>query len=1101
MQVSRYRYRWISLTLGAICCGLLAAFSFAAGPDFTSEVLPILSEHCYACHGPDEAAREADLRLDLKESAFEDRGGYAPFVAGDAEASEALARVLSDSPDDVMPPPEFKHELDDEKKRTLVEWIESGAEWSEHWAFTPPEPPNGDAGPGQIDRLVRERLAEAGLQPAPPANRATLLRRLYADLTGLPPTPVEIDAFVADDSPEAYEQVVDRLLASPEHAEWLTLEWCDVARYADSHGLHADGERTSWPWRDWVLKAFAENMPYDEFLTWQLAGDLLPKATRKQRLATAFLRNHPMTGEGGAIDEEFRLNYVFDRTETVGAVALGLTLNCCRCHDHKFDPVSQKDYYRFAAFFNNVRELGMTGDDGDYGPLLALPDEATEQRLAELDDAIDRIDNRLAGLQSSAARFTSAGVEPPEPDRHLPLDGAQQVTLPPEPAADGASEEAAEEGESEDEGEERKEPEPVWLVDGATFVTNRHPKEYVPGVADKAARIEGEYGYLELKETGLIDVADPISAALWVFPEPSETTRGKTRVLLGNGGNKNEMWRGWEFYLDTEGRLALSLTHSRPAERVLIRTKRTVPDNAWTHAAFAYHGSGAAAGAALYLNGRRQTVEVVDDNLHKTIRPPKVEAGYPVDHQRKLRVGRSYRSFTGDNGIYQGLVDDLKVYTRRLSDVELAAVYDRYERGRAATPALSPRQRARHQLTTSNVEWRDLVEERRGLLAERVRLATDTAHIMVVREEPTPRDTYVLARGQYDRPGERVEPDTPEVLGTMPDDARRDRLGLARWVFSDENPIAARVAVNRYWQMLMGQGLVATPHDFGLQGARPSNLRLLDHLAVEFRASGWDLRALLRRIVMSETYRQSSSLIAWRENTEGTNLADPLQVDPTNRLLWRATPRRLKAEAIRDAALAASGLLVKRVGGPSVKPYQPEGLWIEKSNFSQELMRYKRGAGDDLYRRSLYTFVRRTSPPPSMNTFDAPNRSTCIVKRELTNTPLQALVLLNDPQFVEAARVAAAAEWSEHRDDTEACIDGLYRRLLGERADVAERSALTTLYETALEGYEADPAAATALLAVGESPTANDTADHPQIAALSVVASTLMSHDAFYTRR
>ncbi|MEO1497855.1 MAG: DUF1553 domain-containing protein [Planctomycetota bacterium] len=1065
---------------------------------FGKDVLPILSEHCFTCHGPDEAARSTELRFDQRESALADLGGYTAIVPGDPDESEAIRRIFSDDPYEVMPPPEAKMDLTPEAKQVLVDWVRSGADWESHWAFEPPRRPDVAAPlPEAIDTLVRSRLEREGLTPSPRADRATLARRVSLALTGLPPTPAKVEAFVADDSEDAYARFVDGLLDSDACAEWLALEWMDVGRYADSHGLHADGSRTSWPWRDWVINAFRDNLPYDQFLTWQIAGDLLPGATREQILATAFLRNHPMTGEGGVIDEEFRWNYVFDRVETTGTAVLGLTMQCARCHDHKFDPISQREYFEFAAFFNNVRELGMTGDDGDYSPLLALPDTQTENRQSALARAIRECDAEFDGLRESHARDALAsgkqleGVSPPTPHRHVAFEKMADQPLAAENNADGTPEE------------------PTQSVDGLVFVTAKAPESFVDGVVGRAARIDGDYGYLELADTGLIDVADPLSLCVWVRPEPQpESATKSARVLAGTAGDKNQLWRGWEFYLDTDERLALSLISTMPSEKILVKTETAVAFDRWTHVGFSYDGSGRASGVRLYVDGRPATTRVMDDHLPRSILPVEYKPGYPADPARHVQLGRSHRKFTGDNGVYLGAFDELRVYDTRLTDAEIAAVYD--DESPAAAPSaiddLTVRQLREHDLVRNNETYASVDRDRRSLLAMATELLSGVPHVMVVEETPGLRQTRVLKRGEYTQPGEVVEPDAPAVVGGFPEDLPRNRLGLARWMFSDDNPLAARVAVNRYWQFLFSVGLVETPQDFGLQGSRPTQPELLDLLAVEFRESDWDLRRLLRSIVLSETYQQSSvavrpTPVAAEPNGNQTASASPASVDPGNRLLWRGPTRRMKAEALRDSALAASGLLVRKTGGPSVRPYQPEGLWIEKSNFSQELLRYVPGEGDSLYRRSMYTFLRRTSPPPSMSTFDAPNRSTCVVQREATNTPLQALVLLNDPQFVEAARVLAErVALAEDAPDEQ--IAEVFGRLAGRTPSAAEADALSDFYEASRVRYEASPEAAAKLLSVGahERLTGDEHAD-ADVAALTLVASTVMNYDAFYMER
>ncbi|MEM9353970.1 MAG: DUF1553 domain-containing protein [Planctomycetota bacterium] len=1102
------------LTLRASLLAVLSVAPLAAAEaeiEFNRDIRPLLSDKCFQCHGPDDQTREAGLRLDTAEGAFEDLGGYAAFVPNNTEQSEALVRIHSDDEYLQMPPPESNLVLTDEEKAKLTEWVRQGAPWKGHWAFdlpktvAPPVLEGDDWSRTPIDRFVYRRLRSEGLQPAADADPATLLRRVTLDLTGLPPTREEYEAFLTDPSDEAYERVVDRLLKSDAHAERLALEWLDVARYADSHGLHADGSRNMWRWRDWVIDAFRRNTPYDEFVTLQLAGDLLEEPTRESRLATAFHRNHPMTGEGGVINEEFRWNNVFDRTETTATAFLGLTVECSRCHDHKFDPLSHREYFQLASFFNNVRELGMTGDDGDYGPLLALStDEQTEQ-LAGLDRELAAAAARLEEARESAQ---PSGEEPPgldlaafipPADKHYPLDGAENVEVKQEkPKQEKDDAEAAE--------AKKTGPVPTYIrLDEAEELQANIQPDFRPGIAGEAAFVEGEYGFLKLRGVGVIDTAEPLSAALWVYPETPDRSPDappNTRVLLGAAGEKNQRWRGWELYLDLEGRPAVSFVHGLPDNQLRVRGVDRIPNLMWSHVAFAYDGSARAGGVRLFVNGREIELVVEDDALDKTIYPLKLADGYPRDPDREMRIGRSQRAYTGDFGVYKGGLDDLRFFDTAITAVEAAALYDSY---RAAAPEplaayrLEPQDWAEHRLARDVPEVDQALRAHRQLLAERIALNNEIESVMVMQEMPEPRQAHILERGLYNMLGDPVQPGVPEIAGAMADDLPRNRLGLARWLFNEDNPLTARVAVNRYWQLLFGRGIVGTPDDFGTQGEQPTHPELLDWLALRFHDSGWDVRELMRVMVLSSAYRQSSSIAAWQAAAT-PDLADAMVVDPENRLLWRGASYRLPGEAIRNAALAASGLLVRDVGGPSVKPYQPEGLWIEKNNFSFDLMRYVPDEGHKLYRRSMYTFIRRTSPPPAMETFDVPNRSRCTVKREVTNTPLQALVLMNDPQFIEAARVLALGVLSEGDGGPAERIAAVFHKLTGREPNADELTALTKLHDQCHACYTDDASACEQLLAVGDSACPED-ADKPSLAALAVVANTVMNYDAFYMKR
>ncbi len=1055
----------LSLVTGAAIGG--AALPVHAEIEFARDIQRILSDKCYTCHGPDASQRKAGLRLDLREAAFQaldDSGTTFAIVAHQPDQSLLIERIETDDPDDRMPPPESNLTLSESERSLLRQWIKAGAPWEEHWAFVPPTrpglPPTTEPEwvRNPIDHFVAETRSKQGaLKPAKVANPERLLRRLTIDLTGLPPTLEELDTFLADSRPDRYERAVDRLLSSEGYAERMALEWMDVSRYADSHGMHADGWRMMWPWRDWVLDAFKRNQPYDQFITWQLAGDLLPDPTDEQIIATAFHRNHAMTAEGGIVDEEFRMQYVFDRAQTTATAFLGLTLECARCHDHKFDPLSQKDYYRMTAFFNNVKELGMTGDDGNYGPMHLLSTPEQKARLKALDREIQTHTEAMTALRANvAATAETKSIPLPNPTAHFRFDSIQMV------------------------GEEKKK----RRLDGNESASLSGDPQLVAGRLGKAIAFDSEYDIVTLAKAGLIDTTDHFTASVWIQPEVG----GKPQTIVGNSGAKNNFWRGWEFFLDSENRIAVRLIHSLPHAYVHVRSQAPVPLKTWSQVAFTYDGSGQAAGVALFQNGKPLVTETIYSRLDKTIYP--VSGNAQRDREdRALRLGKSYRSFTGEYGIYQGLIDDLRLYDQALTAAEVWTLFqaDATEEGEPSEP--SNEALTQHQLIRHNAQYAAHQKALRHLFQERLALVDPIPELMIMEELPEPRPTYVLRRGQYDAPEERVQAATPEAVLPFDESLPANRLGLARWLFSPDNPLTARVTVNRYWQLFFGVGLVETTEDFGKQGTRPSHPELLDWLAVEFRDSGWDLRHLHKLILTSATYRQSSEVPL-----------EARQQDPKNRLLSRGPSHRLSAELIRDQALAASGLLVPRVGGASVKPFQPEGLWIDKGNFSAKLLRYQPDTGEALYRRSLYTFIRRTSPHPAMVAFDAPNRDVCQVRRERTNTPLQALVLMNDPQFVEAARIFAEriqAEGGEHLEDQ---IRFAFRTVTSRFPTATETEILSELVRGELERMKADPESATALLATG-SQTPNAALPKPTTGALTILANTLLNHDEFYTKR
>ncbi|CAN5452200.1 DUF1553 domain-containing protein [soil metagenome] len=1032
--------------------------------DFNIHVKPILSDRCFACHGPDKNNRQGDLRLDIE------KGAYASLTSGNGKAvipgklhkSELFHRILSDDPEYKMPPDESNLFLTHEEKAILIKWIEQGAVYKPHWAFIPPEilqiPEIHNKEwkvNNPIDNFILSSLEKKGLTPAPEANKERLLRRVTLDLTGLPPTIEEIDHFLQNNSLDAYEKVVDRLLNSEAYAERMAMEWMDIARYADSHGMHADGWRYMWPWRDWVIKAFKENMPYDQFSTWQMAGDLLPDATKEQILATAFNRNHPMTAEGGVIDEEFRLQYVFDRTNTIGTAFLGLTLECAKCHDHKFDPITQEDYYKMSAFFNNVKEIGMTGDDGNFGPMLLLSDTETDLEIQKYDD---KIKDKQKEVQVSIEKIQSIKSLISKPGKDLKINGLVAY-LP----FDKLQEKVNSNGKKE------------LIIDNNPASKAPGNPQLVEGRFGNALQFQNEYDEVYLEKVGNFEINEPFSVSLWV--NTSKKEKGKTQVLIGNAGNKNIYWRGWDFYLDTLNQLSARLIHSLPHNYIHVSSD-VVPLNTWSHVAFTYDGSATAEGLSLYINGEKTETTIHYDRLYKTIKT--IAFGGKINDV-PLRIGKSYRAFTGENGIFKGKLDEIKIFDRQLTSYEMSLL--------GGNEGNLNEESQKQYLVARDKNYQKQLQELKKLRQEKLQLINDIPEIMVMEEMKEPKATFVLDRGQYDAPTQKVEPATPESISVFPDTLPKDRLGLSKWLFSKNNPLTARVTVNRYWQMIFGQGLVKTSEDFGNQGNLPVHPELLDWMAVYFQESGWDLQKLLNTLVMSATYRQSSAA-----NKE-------LQAkDPDNQWLARGPSHRLQAEMIRDNALAASGLLVKQMGGESVKPYQPEGLWKEKNNFSHVLLDYIESKGDSLYRRSLYTFIRRTSPHPAMIAFDAGPRDVCTVRRETTNTPLQALVLLNDPQFVEAARVMAERIQMEGGKNIEDQLVLGFRLATGRKPKSSELDIIKNLYHSQVEVFKKEPGKAEELLNVGEFKS-NNKLDKVNTAALAVVTNTLLNHDESYTKR
>ena len=1022
------------------------ALANAAEPlAFNRDIRPILSDKCFACHGPDKAARKAELRLDRREIALESGA----IVPGAPERSQLIERIESMSLEERMPPAKSHKELTREEKERLRRWIAEGAEYQPHWSFIPipdrvpiPNPEDGQAWiRSPIDAFVLDRSRPEGLTPAEPAPREKWLRRVSFDLTGLPPTLDELDAFLADGTPEAFENAVDRLLASPAFGEKMANEWLDLARYADTFGYQSDRDMHVWPWRDWVIRAFNENLPYDQFILWQTAGDLLPNATRDQILATAFNRLHRQTNEGGSIEEEFRVAYVADRVTTNGSAFLGLTFECARCHDHKFDPLPQTDFYKFSAFFSNIDEHGLYSHFTETAPtptrLLYEGDQET-QHVQSLEE-VRRLETSLAEERARAeARFiawnaSSPAIATPQATASFTFDDSPAV------------------GEN----------------------------SLVPGKSGQAIEFKGEEAFV-LKGAGSFGRDTPFSLSLWIKPK-----KLASRVVLWHQSVAAEdaAFRGLSLVLD-EGRVAFSLVHFWPGDALRVVSLAKIPVNEWTHLAVSYDGSSRAAGTKVYIQGALSPTETIRDGLTRDFRY-RAEWGDSNSGGVEMALGARFR----DVGFDSGAIDEAQVYDRALSAIEIALVG-------GFAPSTSDTDRREFYLANVDAEARMAQATLREARARENERITPVRQIMVMKEQPIRRVTRVLKRGAYDAPGEVVEPDVPSAIWPLPPEYPRDRLGLAKWMIDSRNPLTARVAANRFWQMLFGRGLTPTSEDFGAQGQPPSHPELLDWLARDFIERGWRVKEFLRSIVLSSTYRQSSV----------PRRPEDYVTDPDNRWLARGPRHRLAAEQIRDNALAVSGLLTRRLGGPSVKPYQPAGVWEEAGTGKT----YQPSTGEDLYRRALYTFWRRTSPPPNMTTFDAVSREICVARRERTATPLQSLVLSNDPQFVEAARVLAEKLLLARRG-TESSPGGpgakpvdqtkiAFRWLTSRWPTEPEARILERMFERQRARFAGAPAEAEALLKVGEAPrdVTIDLADH---AALSVVVGALFNHDECVTKR
>ncbi|MFN0101583.1 MAG: DUF1553 domain-containing protein [Bryobacteraceae bacterium] len=993
---------------------LLAAFgagvSLAQPVEFNRDIRPILSDRCFACHGPDAGHRTSPLRLDSETDAKKDLGrGRFGIVAGDVTKSLVYQRVTSTNKALRMPPQHAGHAaLPAGDIAMLKRWIEQGAPWQAHWSFIGPKRP---ASHSSIDGFVRARLERDGLTPNAPASPGTLLRRVYLDLTGLPPAPAEVDTFLGDSSPQAYEKVVDRLLASPAHAERMALRWLDAARYADTNGYQSDGVRDMWRWRDWVIDAYRANMPFDKFTVEQIAGDLLPNATLAQKVATGFHRNHRTNAEGGIVEEEFRVEYVADRVETTSTVWLGLTMGCTRCHDHKYDPLRQRDFYSMFAFFNNVPERGLVYNFGNDEPMIKAPTPEMSARLAELDGAV-----------TTATKAWEAW---------LPKIAGEQDQWEKKARKAGSD----------------------WTVSRGLVFAN----------GDKPLQFDGKTTF-HAGDTAKFNYMTPYSFSVWIKPE-SETGAILSRI--------EDYWEGegYGLYLKN-GNVHFVATRRYTDISLRLETAEKVRLGEWQHIAFTYDGNRKGRGVRIWIDGKPATTKTTFDELT-----------YPFGPKVPFLIG-------GGGGLrFQGAIDDVRVFDRALSEEE--ALSTSVRETVAAIAALpdarrSAAQRAKLRLafveTAMNVAARVAMTARDNAQTERDKFHASIPTVMVMEEGPK-RQAYILKRGAYDAHGEAVEAATPSALPPMKAEWPRNRLGLAYWLVDRGNPLTARVQVNRTWQMFFGQGLVKTVEDFGSQGEWPMHLDLLDWLAVEFMDRGWDQRALEKLIVMSATYRQSSA--AAPENW---------QLDPENRLLARGPRVRLAAPFVRDQALAAAGLLVSKIGGPSVKPYQPPGLWQELGGGG-----YKEDSGDALYRRSLYTYWKRTVAPPMMVNFDAPTREGCIVRETRTNTPLQALNLMNDVAFLEAARKIGERMLREGGTNPAARIGYGWKLVLGRQPRTGEMAAIMRAYERFLARFKADKPAAEAYLKQGESP--RDMALDPSaLAAASAVASLILNLDEAVTK-
>jgi len=992
-----------------LAAGVFAVAAPPAPPvNYTREIRPILAENCFTCHGPDVAARKAGLRLDVPNAAVK---------------RALLARVTA-KPESgaLMPPPETHKKLTPAQIAKLKLWVAQGGHYDKHWSFvsvpkTVPVPPtkNKTWARNPIDKFVLARLERESLTPSKEASRTEWLRRVSLDLTGILPTLAEADAFLADKTPTAYEKVVDRLLASPHFGEQQALPWLDIARYADSYGYQSDQLSPTWPYRDWVVKAFNDNLPYNQFVTQQLAGDLLPGATRETRLATAFNRLHRMTNEGGSVPEEWRLEYVADRVRTFGTAFLGLTLECARCHDHKYDPVTQRDFYAFSAFFNSIDEHGLY-NQSDIVPtptvLLPTPEQETalEQAKAGVIAAEKALDDTKSARAAAFAAWQQGKTELSSPDlvAHYGFESLDEV-----PHVDE-----------------------VKLVEGkqglAALLTGDNNVNF-PGKANFTRHT-------------------PFTIQFWMR-DPRQLT--EPMVVFHASSGTDVGFHGYDLLIEN-GVLTARIFRHWPGNAIAISTpSAVVPKDTWTKVALTYDGSSRAAGLKLYINGSLAATQPVRDHLWKGT------------GAHTLAFGERFR----DRGFKGGLLDELSIYSRALTPLELGSTTDTVtSRAEYYFSAIDPETRA---ATAALAAAREKVWRAEDPMRE----------VAVMEELPQPRPSYVLARGAYDAPrSQRAARGVPAVFGGG---TLKDRLALAQWLTRPDHPLTARVAVNRFWQQLFGRGLVETAEDFGIQGRLPTHPELLDWLARDFLTDG-NMKRALKQLVLSATYRQGS---ARRPDLE--------KKDPQNLLLARGPSYRYSAETIRDIALAASGLLKDTLGGPPVSPYQPGDLWREANTMSPA---YRQSVGTDLYRRSLYTVWKRTAPMPNMVAFDAAGREVCVARRQATSTPLQALVLLNDPQFVEAARALGERILKDGGPTDASRVRYAFRRLAVREPTATEARLLEALYTEQRTAFAADLPAAQKLLTVGASKP-DPTLAPAELAAATTLAQAILNLDATIWKR
>jgi len=1049
MPVNSFRIA-VALTFLSLVAGPVGGAVSSAKPapvDFNRDIRPLMSDTCFKCHGFDDKARKGKLRLDVREEALKaGTSGKPAIVPGKPEQSEIIARLFTKDADDLMPPSAAHKEITPAQKELFRRWVAEGAKYAGHWAFEPAVPPavpksgNRQSAIGNpIDAFLADKLEAEKLKFQPEAPREALLRRVTLALTGLPPKPAEVDAFLADKSPRAYENVVDRLLASPHYGERLAVPWLDLARHSDSAGYHNDSLRETWLWRDWVVRAFNDNKPFNRFTIEQLAGDLLPNATVDQKIASGFMRNVMTSDEGGIIDAEYLNIYLVDRVSTLGTTWFGMSIACAQCHDHKYDPVTTRDFYSLYAFFHNVPEKGKDGTRTlNPEPRMAVPSPEQEKELAKLASQITSADQQVKELEGKldAAQLaweTKITTDPNArsvagPYDHFPLNtNAHGVTH------DGKEIEAELKGET----------------------------GFADGVEGNALLLNGK-GHADLGTRYDFDKGDKFSAGLWV--RTSAKTTGAPLGKMENAPN----YRGWDIEF-AAGKASVHLIHKWPEEVIHVQTEKELAADTFQHLAFTYDGSGKAAGVKVFVNGQPVATKTLKDKLPGTI---KTTAPFAIGRRG------------GGGSPFTGRVDELHIFPRALTEKEVAtlaggptialATIEKAKRTKEQTDKL--RKFFRETQATDYLAAKKSAEDARKAKTDFDKLIPS---VMVMAEMEKPRDTFIKVRGAYDKNGDKVEAAFPAFL-PKPATAstnRLTRLDLANWLASPQHPLTARVAVNRFWAMMFGTGLVKTVNDFGSQGEWPSHPELLNWLAADF-ARDWDVKRTLKQIVMSHAFRQSAAVTPAL-----------LAKDSENRLLARGPRGRLDAEFVRDNALAIAGLLNPKLGGKPVFPYQPPGIW-EVNEMAGGGWKHQRDDGQ--YRRALYIYHRRSTPYPSLLTFDAPNREVCAAGRARTSTPLQSLVLMNDPVYVEAARAFAVRIQKEGGADDASKLSYAWRLALARNPSSVERAIMEKTLAKQRELFTAEKPAAESLLKVGDFKNP-DGANPTELAAWTAVANVILN--------